>query len=254
VANPNVLIAGGCSFTQVPGTYKNWPIFLRDKLNIPAFFVGAGSSGNDFISRRVISQTSQALLKYKPEELLVGVMWSGVSRKSFYFSDDPIDHFKFTPYISKESMEDAYANPNTVVMGGVKNTYFVNPHYNDELSKTYYKTYHDTVGALIETIEHILRLQWFLKLNNIKYFFTEYSNDSFTTNHRDLHSHPDVKYLYDQIDFNNFLPVENMEWWIRNESGIPYIDIRDNHPIDEMSSDFCDKIIIPHIKSRGYVS
>lgn len=254
MVNLNVLITGGCSFTQVPGTYKNWPIFLRDKLNIPASFAGAGSSGNDFISRRVIHQTSQALLKYKPEKMLVGVMWSGVNRKSFYFSDEPIDHFKCVPYVNKENLEDAYGNPNTIIMGGVKNTYFVNPHWTDELSKTYYKTYYDNVGALMETIEHVLRLQWFLKLNNIKYFFTEYSNDSLTTNHRDLHNHPDIKYLYDQIDFNNFLPVENMEWWIRNESGIKYPNIMNHHPIDEMSRDFCDKIIIPHLKSKGYVS
>jgi len=249
VANPKILIAGGCSFTQVPNNNKNWPIFLRDKLKMQAYFLGAGSAGNDLISKRVIHRVIQCLKiqKYKPEDLLVGIMWSGVDRGGYYLSNPPLNYFKIDT-----GGEYFYGNPNSI--SSELKYYIVKPGWEDELSNVYYKHFYDEIGNLIDTLEHVLRVQWFLKLHNIKYFFTNYHDlDAFSGEFFHEHlKHPEVSYLYEQIDFDNFLPVKTMGDW-NLESGFTFPS-QDNHPTSEMSEGFVDRVIIPHLKKKGYVT
>lgn len=251
MANPKVLITAGCSFTQVPNTYKNWPVFLKERLGAQAYFDGAGSFGNSGISRRVLHRTIECLKINRPEEILVGVMWSGVNRKEIYFNSRPRNYTKFHNGGDENLYE--YRNPNSISIDTPRNLYSISPHFADELSKIYYKNIYDEVGALIETLENVLRTQWFLKLNNINYFFTEYAFDCFTSNYKHLFDHPDVKPLIDQIDYNNFLPVENMEKWCIEESNFRYEKKHDHHPTSNMSEGFVNRVIMPHLKSMGYI-
>lgn len=247
MANPKILIAAGCSFTQVPG--DNWPVYLRDALGAQAFFDGAGSTGNDIISKRVIYRVNQCLKvqKYKPESLLVGVMWSGVSRKSVYIEHEPVDYYKWDP-----SMPQFWYYSNPCSVGGTYNNYLMHPGWQDELSQTFYKYYYDDVGLYVNTIENILRIQWFLKLHNIKYFFTTYNYDSLDgDDYLKYNDHPDVKYLRDQIDDSNILPIKNMYAWGK-EQGLQF-DVS-HHPTPEMSKIFVDTVICPHLKNKGYMS
>lgn len=247
MANPKILIAAGCSFTQVPG--DNWPVFLRDSLDMLAFFDGAGSVGNDIISKRIIFRVNQCLTvqKYRPENLLVGVMWSGVSRKSVYLTHEPVDYYQWDPH---KLTHWFYSQPCSV--GAEQKNYLMHPGWNDELSQTYYKHYYDDIGLYINTIENILRIQWFLKMHNIKYFFTTYNYDSLDgIDYVQYNDHTDVKYLRDQIDYTNVLPITNMYDWgvkqnLKFDSG--------HHPTPEMSKAFVDRVILPHLKSKGYVS
>ena len=247
MANPNILIAAGCSFTQVPG--DNWPVHLRDALNMQAFFDGAGSTGNDIISKRVIHRVHQCLTvqKYKPEKLLVGVMWSGVSRKSVYLTHEPVDFYEWDKY-SRNNWY--YSNPCSV--GAEYNNYLMHPGWSDELSQTFYRQYFDDVGLYINTIENVLRIQWFLKLHNIKYFFTTYNYDSLDGDpYLKYNDHSDVKYLRDQIDYSHVLPIKNMYDWGTGE-GFKFDHT--HHPTPEISKAFVDRVIIPHLKKKGYVT
>jgi hypothetical protein len=240
------VITQGCSFTQVPSIHDNWPVFLRNYLDVPTFFDGAGSAGNDFISRRAIYRIYECLKTVEASELLVGIMWSGVSRKSFYLTNPTLNYNQFDYGIF-------FSNPNCITQNN-KNHYLVFPFEEDELSSIYYKHFYDEVGSVIETIENILRVQWFLKLHKIKYFFTTYHSDSlFSLLNQKYISHPDVKYLYDQIDFANFLPCESMSSWISKDTNFKYQPEKDNHPTTEMSKEFTYKVIIPHLKSMGYI-
>jgi len=251
----NLLITGGCSFTQVPNTYKNWPIFLRDRLGVSAFFDGAGSAGNDLISRRVMHRVDQSLnvKKIPAEKLLVGVMWSGVNRHSFYLSEEPLKYTKFNDAKTDEQLY-AHGNPNSIIDGTKRNVYMVSPHWDDELSNIYYKKFNDDVGALMNTLEHILRLQWYLKFHKIKYFFTSYNMDSFDAKrYQNYRDHVDLKYLYDQVDRDYFLPIENMGVWNRNKSGLNFHVPNDDHPTSEMSEAFTDRVIVPYLKKKGWV-
>jgi hypothetical protein len=249
MARPRILVAGGCSFSQVPNNYTNWPVFLRDKLQMQAYFTGAGSACNDLICKRVIHRVTECLTlhKYKPQNILVGVMWTGVNRDGFYLSKEPVDYTK----IETGNM-GWYSNPNAV--SSQFEYYLTNPNWNDGFSNLYYKHLYDDVGNLIKTLEQVLRLQWFLKLNNVRYFFTNYERDSFTGGHYDQYlDHLEVSYLYNQIDFDNFLPVKSMGDWNINESGFEFEIKNDDHPTTQMSKGFVDRVIIPHLEKRGYI-
>jgi len=255
MGNINLLITNGCSFSQVPNNYKNWPVFVRDRLGVPAFFDGSGSAGNDLISRRVIHRVHECLnvKKIPSERLLVGVMWSGVNRHSFYLTQEPVDYTKFND-AEPEHQLYIYGNPNTIIDSTKKNVYIVSPHWNDELSTTYYKKFNDDVGALMTTLEHVLRVQWYLKSHNIKYFFTGYNIDTFDSKrYAEYRDHVDLKYLFEQVDRDYFLPVENMGVWNRDRSGLSFDNPGDDHPTSAMSEAFTDRVIMPYLKKRGWV-
>ena len=255
MAKVNLLITQGCSFTQVPNSNKNWPLFLRDRLGVPAFFDGIGSAGNDMISRRTIYRVHQCLhdKKIPGDKLLVGVMWSGVNRNSFYLDQEPVNYTKFSEATTDELLY-MYGNPNSVIDGTKRNYYFVSPHWSDDLSTTYYKKYYDEVGSLISTLEHVLRVQNYLKSNNVKYFFTNYNYDSFDADYyKELKNHVELKYLFDQLDYSNFLPIQHMGKWNREESGLTFHVPRDDHPTSEMSQAFTERVIMPHLQNKGYL-
>jgi hypothetical protein len=185
--------------------------------------------------------------KYKPENLLVGVMWSGVSRKSVYLTHEPVDYYQWDPH---KSTNWYYSQPCSV--GAEQNNYLMHPGWSDELSQIYYKHYYDDIGLYINTIENILRIQWFLKMHNIKYFFTTYNYDSLDgDDYLKYNNHTDVKYLRDQIDYSNVLPIKNMYDWGKRE-GMKFDETQ--HPTPAISKMFVDKVILPHLKSKGYIS
>jgi hypothetical protein len=240
MANPKFIIAAGCSFTEYPQDerFKNWPGHLSQYLDCEhtSYFLGTSSADNSYIANRTL-YTVTKLDKNLYNDILVGVMWSGVNRKSFYLTEAP-DNYSKTDIVNPTGYID-------------KNYYFVGPSWNDELAKTYYKYYYDKIGSLIESLKNVLLLQNFLKVNNIKYFFTEYSYDCISMNK--FLTHPEVEFFYRSIDKTNFLPVKNMSEWIDNNTNFQYY-IDDTHPTPIMSKEFTYKVIIPHLKSMGYIS
>jgi hypothetical protein len=234
------LITGGCSFSECLSPWiETWPKHLESALSgyvhIPT---GMGSQGNGLISRRIIYQIVQSLKKYNPNDLLVGIMWSGPSRHDVYFQK--------TPVLIKE---DGYMeNPTKFVPESNGSWTIMNHSWLTELSQNHYRHYHDMTGQYIYSNEHVLRTQWFLKLHNIKYFMTTYTNEVFQQ-----HTHPDTKYLYEQIDFDQFLPVEGEYEWCRDHSGLEFPREGDNHPSSDQHRLFTEQVILPFLKEKKYI-
>lgn len=252
--NPKLLISTGCSFTQYPNTRTNWPFYLTQRLSCDSYYAGTGCADNDFIANKTLYQLDKAILQNNidPKTILLGVMWSGLGRKSVYLQNPYIDFYHIKHY-EDQNQHWFCGNPNRIV--DEANYYFINPQWKDQLSDLYYRYFYDEVGAAINTIKNMLLVQNFCKVNNIKYFFTEYAEDTIRTS-ADLEN-PDIKYLYDMLDLTNFLPISNMDYWNQHQSGysFPVTDdgIFDNHPTNEMSEKFVDVVILPHLKSKGYV-
>lgn len=239
--NTKFVVAAGCSFTEYPQheARQNWPGHLSKYLNCEpiSIFLGRSSADNSYIANTVLHTLSK-IDKSLYKDILVGVMWSGASRTSFYLKDIPED-FSHYPH---------NYNPTGFL---ASNYYLVNANWTDNLAQIYYKTFYDEVGSLIKSLKNMLLVQNFLKLNNIKYFFTEYSYDCTTASkHID---DPDAKFLSDLLDKNHFLPVKHMSHYIDNHTDLKY-DPFDNHPTTEMSKEFTYKVIIPHLKNMGYIS
>jgi hypothetical protein len=92
----------------------------------------------------------------------------------------------------------------------------------DSMMRYHYKYYHNDESALVESLEHILRLQWFLKLNNINYKIFPGWNIIQMLKHHTLQKESneklifgttEVNFLWEMIDFDNV-------WFYKNYGGI----------------------------------
>lgn len=237
-----ILISGGCSFSQVPSFYKNWPYFLSKNINYYPFYTAEAAYNNDIIANKTLYYLSKCLSHFDSKNILVGVMWSGVSRNCFYFSKEP-EWFSKLPSNEKQLYRSSIVEKN--------NYYLIQSHIkNNSLVDFYYNNLYDDVGSLINSIKNILLVQNFCKIKNVRYFFTEYSHDTVTNNF--LKNHSDVKYLYNLIDLDHFLPIKNMREWCV-ESGLKYKIENDDHPTSEMSEMFSQTVIIPFLKKKNYI-
>lgn len=235
----NLLIVSGCSFTA----NKCWPKHLADELNFNSSQLknyGVISSGNGRIARSIIYGVNEALKTHKPENILVGVMWSAASRSEV-----------FQTHVNKSAIwqHGDKVNPTGFVNGADKNWILIHSGWDDIYSKNYYTYQYDETGSYINSLEHLLRVQWFLKLHNVNYFMTSAFGELFPEDT----SNPNIKYLYDQVDHSKFLPVKNCLDWVIN-SGIPNDPADDGkpfnfrHPTDDQHRAFAQKVIYPYIK------
>ena len=304
---PTALITGGCSYSQ-PGTSNEaWPMILEKLPSIRYVgHTGQGAAGNQLISRKVISTVMEAIdIGHKTEDLLVGVMWSGCDRQSHFSPNIDHNYSKTTNFFDtgkeqfiENRINDAscmdpilydlqdpnikrHYHSNMASPVGMRNKqnpshYILNAHWEDELTTTYFEHFVNPQKAIIETCEHILRTQWFLKDKGIKYFFTEYDSDVFhyigpnpsyisytkdseciqlpETYTREMETQhltdPEINYLYSEIDKDYFLPIENLQRWVTDVSVYKHPRDDDPHPGSEQHKDFVDKVILPFLLEK----
>jgi len=238
-----LIISAGCSFTQVPNTFENWPKHLSSELNIEPLYLGQGAAGNGIIANKLICNVEKSLLQYNSHEILVGVMWSGPDRHEIYHTD-------YFPHNKFGGVED-YRNPLRISKDHKDyNWYLLQSNFDDISSKLWYAHFHDDIGAIISTIKNILLVQWYLTCKNIKYFMTTYAPQTLPN---EIISLEDVQSFYNLIDLTKFLPVNNALDWMMN-CGKWHKNEEDGHPPTEANIEFVNKIIIPHLKNVGYIN
>jgi hypothetical protein len=243
--NIKIVLTGGCSFSQVPNSDVTWPVHLCEALGLEGIHGGRGAAGNGIISRLATYNLIELLKTYKPEEILVGIMWSGADRHDMYSNDENFPHTK----IFYGDDHEVYRNP--LKIAGKHKHYILNSHWTDESTETFFKKLHDRINMYIITIEHILRMQFMLKSMGIKYFFTSYAPDTFPLP-QELEN-PDLKFLYDLIDFDNFLKVQSCDHFAKNISKYDYARWPDEHPSSEQHRDFTNQFILPHLVEKNYI-
>jgi hypothetical protein len=207
------------------------------------------SQGNGIISRSIIYQVNELLKTTPSDDILVGVMWSGPTRHDFYQRNVSLG----------KNVDNYLQNPTGFIPD--KNYWVIlNQHWVNNYAKNYYGALFDFMGCYIYTYEHILRTQWFLEKHNIKYFMTTYTGEIFDWSD---HITPDegeedeesIKHLYDQIDFEYFLPAVIGEYeWCRDHSGLPFPRPNDNHPGPEQHLEFTKQVIMPFLKEKFNIS
>lgn len=249
--NKKILVTGGCSFSQVPNSDVTWPAHLQEKLNFHNYkHTGLGAAGNGVISRLVIYSVIDLLDQgYQPEDILVGIMWSGRNRMDVYSTDPEFPHNEI-PVTDTEHKN--YQNP-TWLKDEDRFQYLIHVWWDDPSSKLYFENFYDEIGAMMTTLEHVLRTQWFLQSKGIEYFMMEYDCDCITEGTEEILNKPDVKPLLDQIDFSCWPCDVNMNRWVRDQQ-IPYARPGDDHPSTEAHQRFVNEFVIPHLKDRGIVS
>ena len=210
---PKLLITGGCSYSQVPNTDVSWPQHVQNYID-PDHHIhtGKGATGNEIISHRVIYKVNKALEQgFNPEDILVGVMWSGCDRMAMMttnfdklweeatiigsdvkeeWTEDWLGDYNMPEFYERDNPQllakhiHRYGtNSPSWIAGGTKpksyNWHTLNAHWTDKLTIKYFEDFINPEYALIRTCEHILRTQWYLKSHHIKYFMCPYEQDTF---------------------------------------------------------------------------
>lgn len=244
------LITAGCSFSQVPNYNLAWPVHLNEALNPEkVYYLGQGAAGNGIISRKIVYTLAECLKTYSNDEILLGVMWSGCDRRElFSYNKEP------TTVINVGFTDNEYRNPCAVVENNFYN--IINQEWDDELTENFRTVYRDEDSLMI-TLEHILRIQWLCKLHNIKYFMTEYDYNVFAPYHLGItdklalvNTSEDLQFLYNQIDFSKWLPIENMYAYARFESNFDFPNKSDPHPGTEQHKEMVEKVLLPFLKNK----
>ena len=62
----------------------------------------------------------------------------------------------------------------------------------------------------------------------------------------------DLTYVYDLIDPEHFLAIDNISTWAVN-SGISYARPDDLHPSTTHHKEFVNTFIVPHLKTKNYI-
>lgn len=236
------LVTGGCSFSECISPWiRTWPAHLANFLpEYKHISKAMGSQGNGLISRSIVYQVAELLKTMSCEDILVGIMWSGPDRHDFYLTDPVVSD------VNNGWME----NPTKFIPNSNKNWVIINCGWNLEYEKYYYSKFHDIIGSYIYTLENVLRVQWFLKLHNIKYFMSTYTGEVLPNI---IKTHKDTAHLNSLIDYNYFLPIIGEYEWCRDFSAIPFPVEGDNHPSTEQHKKFTDEIIIPFLKDKNYI-
>jgi len=246
-----ILVTSGCSFSYVAdGHFYTWPSWLYESLKDYSFTEhtssAMGSQGNGMISRGLIFQVTEALKKYKPEDIFVAVMWS---------NSDRLDYYTESPYLlswGNKNTNGWIENPTKFNPLGNKNWVIINKHWDNIEAMTYYRYFYSSVGSAVLSLEHILRVQYFLKAHNINYFFTDFMDNNIVTT-ADWGSYPhEVKHLWDLVDRNYYLPIKSCSSYIDdNKIGEP---LNYGHPDSHQYKEFVNRCIMPYLKEKKYIA
>jgi len=212
------LVTSGCSFTHDSPTWAN---YLASSTNKTLYNVAMSGAGNHLISTFLIKKIEELLSAgIKKEEICAIIQWSGI--------------FRFDRIVEKKlSIEDSSMKERPVhIANKVKERSFSSPSgtTNDWVMcagsrnigiwpELYYITSKEQ--AFLETLENILRAQWYLKSKQIKYkmftgwdIFTDglpqnkFINYSVDAETNSINQFTEKEYQ----NINNFLLKENCKW------------------------------------------
>lgn len=261
-----ILITSGCSFSECtsdPEYLMTWPVHLAESLKSHGFDThiskAMGSQGNGLISRSIIYGVAKALETYSPEDILVGVMWSGSNRHDYLCVSSKLLSF------GKKNIDGWIENPTHFVDDAEKRWVILNHGWQNEEAQTYYRHFHSFTGDMIYSIEHILRTQYYLKSKGVKYFFTDFTDNNIIDfespsyyNHKN-----EIDYLYNEVDFSHYLPVTSEHRWIYENSATKEEFIKNHvwknnltpwiHPNKSQHKEFVDNVVYPYLLEKKYI-
>jgi hypothetical protein len=250
-----------CKVKRVP-----WPTMLHNMYpEIQIENYAACGHGNDWVSMSIIAGC-QRLLKWdvRPEEIFVLAQWTGMQRRALLVNEETTNmHFQF-----KDLKDEAKIGITNALPIGL----WVD--YDTEFAKVL-----PAEQSLLMSLEHILRLQWYLQRNNINFKFFSF-NDIFTDIPKDkcgfrddeiyrgeekdftktiADIYPSLSYLFEIIDWDT--------WWMHGKYGGMQEWIMDNvelgldgggggtwkgipaqqfgHPLTKSHKQFTNEVIVP---------
>jgi len=236
------IIAGGCSFTyNNEMTWTGEVAKHHDLINM-----GSCAAGNDYIARSVIHEM------YKHENPILVCQWSGIHRRSHYINHR---HTLHRDLVSGDWPDwagdytridqDAVKQQDFWVKTGGNN--ISKPGSSDIIHnafvKPYAKYFYSDEQALVESLENILRVQYYCsskKIPNIMFWWKKelenYDMGRFS------------KELYDKVLEQDTVWLEDLGSWCVKNTDLLQKDLDEgNHPTLQQHQSYAREVILPTI-------
>lgn len=236
------LIVSGCSFTQAD---YNWALGTIEKVGaLNHINLARSAAGNTYICDSVID----CLLTERPnpEETLVLVMWSGLTRKDLIVPKIIYDDIQ---YKHKSQCYQSYY----VFSGGQLGTWNTDTMIKPAFSGTYRLDNEITFGR--ETLRNIIKLQEFLTARRYKFKFMSYVNYWEDTEKpigdMDFSLTHYLKYdtWYQSVDFSKWIFADSQKNSIYEYTKQHQLFEDDGfHPNRQAHQEFAYKYIYPAVK------
>ena len=171
-----IIVISGCSFTLGD---LSWPYHIEQEKYGWVHNVADTGAGNSYISRSVIWEVNDQLkLGNDPKDIEVLIMWSGISRKEFLSTkrENPMhelwvdgkDKNWFGNFIHDVHWNRHPSEDSTWIKSSIPYMSWDNKLVTKFLD-LYWKHFYSEEESLINTLESILRTQWYLDGLGIKY-------------------------------------------------------------------------------------
>ena len=282
------IVTSGCSFSAWDGIYKcpygnmAWPYRIPQVENhkFKLHNVSISGSGNFIVALNCINKVNNLINSgIDVKNIKVFIQWTGLFRPTVYNDKYHFRNVPFCDIAADSELKSLYSkSPNG----------FIEPanYRREEFWATYYDNYYSTPAALIDTLDSILKVQWYLKSNNIDYsmftgwdIFTtpdgkegwliddkmlrpnQFTGGEYTNKDYNLLAdlHPWASIFWKMIDFNKFWFFENenikyggMIQWIQQSLDMNYWyqDFpKDPHPSKYAHAAFAQKVIFPLLEN-----
>lgn len=248
----HTLIVSGCSFTEASSGegYGQWGEFLAREIHYNSINHGKESSSNKMIAKKLRWQVLETLKTIPAEKIMVGVQWSCPTRQVIYLNNNSLSYYTKK---GKHNRSWNCASPITRFplydTDGVwrdLSVYFISTQKYDSRISAYYKLFENADYFKIQTLEEIIYTQMFLKQHNIRYFMFPFTEVVL----KDTNNNTSTKWLYDQIDFDHWLPVDSYEnwFWTKRER----IEVG-THPNQKENIEFATTLITPFLKDKNWI-
>lgn len=257
------LITSGCSLSEVSGQFlKTWPIILEEKTKFDYIdHRGLGSIGTDFIARRAIHASQQALEKYPGNEILLVCEYSTLWRTAGLFQIDDVFAKKMLVEKEKKLKEDPLNDTwrqqgidfkyNQMLSEKEPSWFFWNLWRDMDQLSSYYTLYQTQWNMLEQYLWNMYAVQNFCKANNINYVWMQ-ADDEFTrAPNMDALKHWTLKHLHDEVVGTLHHINTPIATWVTEKYPECMSDVI--HPTTEGHTHYTDEILIPFLKEQGLI-
>ena len=168
-----IIVTSGCSFTNCG---MSWPYHIKDH---EVHNMGTVGAGNSYISRAIIYECDRLLKSgITSDNIYPMVMWSGIDRFEFLSTSENPLHDDYTSgdknrwWLSNyvENVDDSIWLKSSIPDQRWENV------ATNELMKTYWKYLYDRQQSFLLTLESILKVQNYFKLNGFNYKLSCWQN------------------------------------------------------------------------------
>lgn len=209
--NKKVLITSGCSVSETwidDKWLRSWPQWLEDRME-PEHVVhsGLGSTGNDLIARKAIHHCTQALNKYKGEDILLVCAYTTLYRTALLLNDDDV----VANYLKQQRKDDPNNGTwlhqgcdydvNVIEDKDYPAWFYFNMWKDHPICDNYYTLYQSFHNIMHDYLYNMFAVENFCKANNITYVWMSADNTLDTEFNQNLMQHWSTLYLTQVLDY-----------------------------------------------------